>query len=604
MECFLLVALATVFEDKTPQSNQIWIANGVLLAFLLLTPRRRWPAYLCTGFAAQVVGTALVSLHWQMNLSLVALNMTEVLLGAALLRRRSADVPCFTDRGYLLRFTGYAVLAAPLATGALYTLLSAFLFQKPPGPAWIEWVLADSLGTAVAVPACVAMYRAHFRKAKKYWNHLGYLLLLLATILGAFSQTTVPLAYLIYPILILILLRLGMGWASMATLLVTVAGNWFTVRGMGPFAKSYALTRLAPSILMDLFIAAVLFMLYGISLVLERQRASERRLQKIAALHDMVTENSRDTIILADFDGHRSYVSAAASSISGWTSEELLKQDSYELVHPLDLEKMQEAMRELRAKGGSAVVECRIQKRTGEYTWVESSLRVVHDRRTGAISGVLNLVRDIAERKQAEQRLQDAYSAVEALAVTDALTGLANRRRFDQCLTTEWRRGMRERTPLSVLMIDADLFKKYNDTYGHPRGDSCLKQIAEAALDVVSRPGDLVARFGGEEFTVILPNTDNAGALRVGTEICEAMRNRRLPHSGNPFGIVTISLGCATMIPKLGQHAPDLLEMADQALYQAKHNGRNQVSNGNATMAADEEARGEAEPDDPMEKTA
>jgi diguanylate cyclase (GGDEF)-like protein/PAS domain S-box-containing protein len=318
----------------------------------------------------------------------------------------------------------------------------------------------------------------------------------------------------------------------------------------------------------------------------------------------MVTENSRDTIILADFDGHRSYVSAATSTISGWSTEELLQQNSFELLHPLDVEKVQDAIKELRSTNGSAVVECRIQKKSGDYTWVESSLRVVHDRRTGAPTGLLNLVRDIAERKQAEQRLQDAYNAVEALAVTDALTGLANRRRFDQCLTTEWRRSMRERTPLSVLMIDADLFKKYNDTYGHPRGDSCLKQIAEAALDVVSRPGDLVARFGGEEFTVVLPNTDNEGAYRVGKEICESMRNRRLPHSGNPFGIMTISVGCATMVPKLGQHAPDLLEMADQALYQAKHNGRNQVSNGNAPAAAGEEALTEAVPAVPGETTA
>ena len=117
--------------------------------------------------------------------------------------------------------------------------------------------------------------------------------------------------------------------------------------------------------------------------------------------------------------------------------------------------------------------------------------------------------------------------------MTDALTGLANRRRFDQYLATEWRRSMRDRQPLSLLMLDVDEFKIYNDTYGHQRGDSCLKQIAEACMDVVSRPGDLVARFGGEEFVVVLPNTQNEGALLIAGEICEALRSRRLPHSGN-----------------------------------------------------------------------
>ena len=191
-------------------------------------------------------------------------------------------------------------------------------------------------------------------------------------------------------------------------------------------------------------------------------------------------------------------------------------------------------------------------------------------------------MRDVTERKLAERKLQDAYNAVEALVATDSLTGLANRRRFDQVLNSEWRRGLRDHAPLSLLMIDADLFKSYNDTYGHPRGDSCLKQIAEAALDVIARPGDLVARFGGEEFAVILPNTHGEGALRLGKEICEAMAGRRLPHIGNPIGFVTVSVGCATIVPAFGGHAVNLIELADEALYAAKHAGRNRVCNGDA----------------------
>jgi diguanylate cyclase (GGDEF)-like protein len=180
---------------------------------------------------------------------------------------------------------------------------------------------------------------------------------------------------------------------------------------------------------------------------------------------------------------------------------------------------------------------------------------------------------------------------VEALALTDGLTGVANRRRFDQYLTIEWRRSLRNPQQLSLLMLDVDLFKLYNDTYGHPRGDNGLKQIAEACMDVVSRPGDLVARFGGEEFVVVLPNTNSEGALQVANEICESLRNRRLPHTGNPFGIVTISIGCATLIPQAGMHAPDLIAMADHALYEAKHNGRNQVCVGSVLEERGEESK-------------
>ncbi len=183
-------------------------------------------------------------------------------------------------------------------------------------------------------------------------------------------------------------------------------------------------------------------------------------------------------------------------------------------------------MRELRAGRDDVVIECRVRKRNGEYLWVEAALRLVRDPATGIPSGILNTVRDISERKRSEQQLREAYRSVEALALTDGLTGLANRRRFDQYLAAEWRRSMRECQPLSLLMLDVDLFKMYNDTYGHQRGDNCLKQIAEACMDVVSRPGDLVARFGGEEFVVVLPNTESEGALQVANEICESLRSR------------------------------------------------------------------------------
>jgi len=163
------------------------------------------------------------------------------------------------------------------------------------------------------------------------------------------------------------------------------------------------------------------------------------------------------------------------------------------------------------------------------------------------------------------------------LAATDPMTGLANRRLFDQSLSGEWRRALRDHAPLSLLMIDADLFKSFNDTYGHMQGDDCLKMIADAAAEVVRRPGDLVARFGGEEFTVILPNTERDGALAIAEQISSAIRARGIRHQGNPLGIVTVSVGCATMFPALGWNEVNLIEMADAALYRAKGAGRNRV---------------------------
>jgi diguanylate cyclase (GGDEF)-like protein/PAS domain S-box-containing protein len=377
----------------------------------------------------------------------------------------------------------------------------------------------------------------------------------------------------------------------MATLIAAGFGSWYTAHGQGPFTLSNFLAPLGATIELQIFLASAMLMLYSISVVLERQRATEHKLQEIVSLHRLVTENSRDVIIVADFKGNRSYVSSAAASMGGWNPEEALSFTSLELVHPEDLYKAEAAMREMQSGREDALIECRVRKADGEYLWVEAALRLIRDPSTGLPSGILDTVRDISERKRSEQQLREAYRTVEALALTDGLTGVANRRRFDQYLAIEWRRSMRNPQPLSLLMLDVDLFKLYNDTYGHQRGDNGLKQIAEACMDVVSRPGDLVARFGGEEFVVVLPNTDSDGAVQVANEICESLRGRRLPHTGSPFGIITISIGCATLVPQAGMHAPDLIAMDDHALYTAKHNGRNQVCLGDALEKRGEEPK-------------
>jgi diguanylate cyclase (GGDEF)-like protein/PAS domain S-box-containing protein len=579
--CFLSVALAAGVICSTSATSLIWIANGVLLAYLLLASRRHWPAYFATGYAAQFVGSALAGIHWRIALLLSALNLLEVLIAALLIRKRSTTPPRFTDRTYLIRFTICGILAAPLAVSLMVAILYALWPNLALGATPQEWITADCLGIGIATPVCVAILRGNFRITHQLKLHWIYLSLLAAVTLVAFSQSRLPLLFFVYPLLTLILIRMGMGWAAISTLFVAVTGSWFTLHGQGPFALSRTFAQIDPILSLQVFIGSGVFLLYCISVVLERQHESVRELEKIAAIHALVTENSRDVIIIADFNGHRKYVSSAALTMGGWNPEELVNQGSLELLHEDDKTMATDVLRNLRIDGKDATIECRVRNRDGEYFWIESNLRLMRDHETGHPSGILNVVRDISERKKTEQRLQEAYSAVEALAITDALTGLANRRHFDQYLAAEWRRSMRDRQPISLLMLDADKFKAYNDTYGHQRGDNCLKQIAEACMDVVSRPGDLVARFGGEEFVVVLPNTENEGAMHVGNEICEALRSRRLPHSGNLPGVVTISAGCATLIPGFGKHAPELIEMADKALYKAKNNGRDQVCNGN-----------------------
>lgn len=189
---------------------------------------------------------------------------------------------------------------------------------------------------------------------------------------------------------------------------------------------------------------------------------------------------------------------------------------------------------------------------------------------------------DITHRKAIERELAEAYKRLEEVSETDALTMLPNRRALEKFFVTELSRCKRDRTPIAVMILDLDFFKNYNDLYGHLLGDACLQAVAKAIHEAIRRPGDSVARFGGEEFVVILPNTDIAGARRVADNIQKAVSDLTIQHEGNPHGRVTASIGIAGMSPthsdsNLASARDILLQAADKALYRAKAAGRNVI---------------------------
>jgi diguanylate cyclase (GGDEF)-like protein len=175
---------------------------------------------------------------------------------------------------------------------------------------------------------------------------------------------------------------------------------------------------------------------------------------------------------------------------------------------------------------------------------------------------------------QWEQKLYEAT----LLASLDGLTKIANRRRFDDHLEHQWRQMVREHEPLSIILCDIDCFKQFNDAYGHPAGDDCLKQVAQALNDTLNRPHDLVARYGGEEFAAILPQTSRSGALRVAERMQAAIAKLKIAHAHSPVHpSITLSIGVATTIPTPARSPRSLLDEADQFLYGAKQQGRNRI---------------------------
>ncbi|MEO0835193.1 MAG: diguanylate cyclase, partial [Cyanobacteria bacterium J06642_3] len=182
--------------------------------------------------------------------------------------------------------------------------------------------------------------------------------------------------------------------------------------------------------------------------------------------------------------------------------------------------------------------------------------------------------------KQAQlyQQLESANTELAKLSVVDDLTQIANRRKFDQYITSEWSRLAREQNPLSIILCDIDYFKLYNDTYGHQAGDRCLQAVAQAIKQVVKRPADLVARYGGEEFVLVLPNTSVEGAKYLAQQVRHRLEALKLPHINSPIDLyVTLSLGVSCCVPQPNSEVATLIKAADCGLYQAKATGRNRV---------------------------
>lgn len=309
---------------------------------------------------------------------------------------------------------------------------------------------------------------------------------------------------------------------------------------------------------------------------LRRQARAEASLEESEKRYRLLADNAADVVVLLDFEGKRLYVSPSVQQVLGYSVDEFIGRSTYELTHP-DQHPFLGAVFQVMKEGSELQrLEYQIRKKDGPYVWVETTFKAARSG-GGEAEGIIAVARDISNRKAMEVELQTANTRLKSLAATDFLTGIPNRRSFDLAIEQECRRSARNSTLLSVLFIDIDNFKGYNDHFGHSAGDDCLKRVAQTLHGATKRPGDLAARYGGEEFAMILPDTDENGAAQVAENIREQIRRLKIDNPKGRQGIVTVSIGVAGTIKAGVQSAETLLKNADFALYEAKSRGRDNV---------------------------
>ena len=309
---------------------------------------------------------------------------------------------------------------------------------------------------------------------------------------------------------------------------------------------------------------------------IEARVAMEQSLKESEARYRLLANHVADMVFQLDRDLVRRYVSPACREILGYEPDQLVG-ERVVIMHPDDAERVRSVFRSLLDGGVPRdTVVYRKRHRDGRWIWVESDLRAFIDPQTGAPAGIIGALRDISTRKAVEEQLAEANRRLTLLATEDGLTKLANRRAFDEGISTEYGRARRDKTGLGLLMIDVDGFKAFNDRYGHPAGDETLRRIAEAITSAIS-PGAVAARYGGEEFAVILPGADEAAAATIADRIRNLVAQLAIEHGDSPFGVVTTSLGVAAMSRDDGGDLMSLLNRADRALYSAKSRGRDLV---------------------------
>ncbi|WP_219063146.1 sensor domain-containing diguanylate cyclase [Pseudomonas sp. UMAB-08] len=269
-----------------------------------------------------------------------------------------------------------------------------------------------------------------------------------------------------------------------------------------------------------------------------------------------------------------SYIGPQIEGLLGWTPDSWVGVDDWVArMHPDDRDYVVNFCVSQSKAGVDHEADYRALTKDGEYVWIRDVVHVV--RKDGEVEALVGFMFDISERKKTEEHLIRLQKQLEEYSFQDGLTGIANRRMFDRVLEREWSRAQRNQRPLSLIILDIDYFKQYNDHYGHVKGDEALRRVAQTLSQAANRPGDFIARIGGEEFVWLLPDTTAEKARGVAEKCLQLIRQQQISHpKSDVSALLTLSLGVGTTTPKHDETALLFVEKVDGLLYHVKRSGR------------------------------
>ena len=308
-------------------------------------------------------------------------------------------------------------------------------------------------------------------------------------------------------------------------------------------------------------------------------------------LYRLLADHARDGVLCLSLDGQVRFASSTLRMMAGWSMEEVLACDHRTLVHPDDWSGIAWALAGLHAGNAGATCRYRYVRQDGLHTWVEGRFQVASSG-YGLGAAFVGIIRDIADRRRLKEQLAAAQAELARMSATDGLTRLLSRRGFDDALAAEWARGARDEQPLSLLLLEVDHFEAYIEVHGPQAGDEVLRIVAACVRGRPRRTTDIAARYGGEVFAVMMPHTDGFGAMMMAEQIRNAVLDRILPHPGSLSGVLSVSIGVATLTPSQGGLAAALVGLVGTALGEAGRLGCNRIEADAAVVAAAATAAG------------